>query len=469
MKYVMILSGLLLLCAGMANGVDFRVEFSYAWDNGGTPTMERCDNEIRIYMHNTPGEEARMGYSIPIMIYGDVDSLNWIDYGGAPETGGALVIHEEFGPNGDFFPQVNDINIFSPESWDGHLPDTFNHTTTCIPITGCPGWSDDIGEQLVYVLHFDVYGGSLGEIRHLCVDSIAHSSPAHDWLWSPLSGPFGGPYCGDVGVACPPPWFVDCPSSSDFVVRLDENIELPLQTVALCQQELAEAITDLGSVEIIDSSPEIGEVLWSLSPDSSILGMHEVSIIIGTMYHPVSCYTVEKTACHFNVHILNHRPTIYSACGDTIGVCIGTAVKVALTADDPDGDPLTYVFDNNADGRATLSATRGLVTFTDSGDDGEAVYEVVVAVYDHNIDSTFCTMYFDVYTCCGDCNTDGSVNLLDALYLVDHLYSSPPGPAPDPFEQGDVNSDAAINLLDILYLIDYIYGSPSGDAPPPCP
>lgn len=66
---------------------------------------------------------------------------------------------------------------------------------------------------------------------------------------------------------------------------------------------------------------------------------------------------------------------------------------------------------------------------------------------------------------CGDANADGNINLLDILYLIDYLYGSPPGPAPDPIEAGDVNDDGAVNLLDILYLIDYLYGSPPGPDP----
>jgi len=69
---------------------------------------------------------------------------------------------------------------------------------------------------------------------------------------------------------------------------------------------------------------------------------------------------------------------------------------------------------------------------------------------------------------CGDADGDMLVNLLDVLYLIDHLYGSPQGPAPDPQAAGDVNADGSVNLLDILQLIDFLYGEP----PPPeliCP
>ncbi|UCD17103.1 MAG: hypothetical protein JSV44_11725 [Candidatus Zixiibacteriota bacterium] len=65
----------------------------------------------------------------------------------------------------------------------------------------------------------------------------------------------------------------------------------------------------------------------------------------------------------------------------------------------------------------------------------------------------------------GDPNRDGNVNLLDILYLVDYLYSTPPGALPNPLESGDINGNGDVDLLDILYLIDFLYGDPSG--PPP--
>ncbi|UCD16548.1 MAG: VCBS repeat-containing protein [Candidatus Zixiibacteriota bacterium] len=66
---------------------------------------------------------------------------------------------------------------------------------------------------------------------------------------------------------------------------------------------------------------------------------------------------------------------------------------------------------------------------------------------------------------CGDANGDSDINLLDILYLIDHLYGVPLGPAPDPVDAGDANADGNVNLLDILYLIDNLYGTPLGPDP----
>lgn len=66
---------------------------------------------------------------------------------------------------------------------------------------------------------------------------------------------------------------------------------------------------------------------------------------------------------------------------------------------------------------------------------------------------------------CGDVTDDGSVNLIDILYIIDFLYGIPAGPQPEPMVSGDASGDGNVNLIDILYLIDYIYGSPPGPEP----
>jgi len=74
------------------------------------------------------------------------------------------------------------------------------------------------------------------------------------------------------------------------------------------------------------------------------------------------------------------------------------------------------------------------------------------------------TYNFTVHFLCGDPNNGGSVNILDATYLINYLYKD--GPAPDPDPSADVNNSEDINILDVTYLINYIYR----DGPEPvCP
>ncbi|PKK82178.1 MAG: hypothetical protein CVT49_15080 [candidate division Zixibacteria bacterium HGW-Zixibacteria-1] len=67
---------------------------------------------------------------------------------------------------------------------------------------------------------------------------------------------------------------------------------------------------------------------------------------------------------------------------------------------------------------------------------------------------------------CGDVNNSGTINILDATYLISYLYKG--GPEPDcgtTFSGicGDANNSGAVNILDVTYLISYLYKS--GPAP----
>ena len=62
---------------------------------------------------------------------------------------------------------------------------------------------------------------------------------------------------------------------------------------------------------------------------------------------------------------------------------------------------------------------------------------------------------------CGDANSDGGVNISDAVYLIAYIFSG--GPAPSPLGYGNVNCDSGINISDAVYLIGYIFSG--GSAP----
>jgi hypothetical protein len=63
---------------------------------------------------------------------------------------------------------------------------------------------------------------------------------------------------------------------------------------------------------------------------------------------------------------------------------------------------------------------------------------------------------------CGDANSDGAVDISDAVYLIAYIFSG--GPAPSPLLAGDANCDGAIDISDAVYLIAYIFSG----GPAPC-
>ncbi|MEZ5360209.1 MAG: trypsin-like peptidase domain-containing protein [Candidatus Zixiibacteriota bacterium] len=56
---------------------------------------------------------------------------------------------------------------------------------------------------------------------------------------------------------------------------------------------------------------------------------------------------------------------------------------------------------------------------------------------------------------CGDANGDTSINVADAVYIVNYVFKG--GPAPIPVEAGDANCDTSMNIGDAVYLVNYIF------------
>lgn len=73
---------------------------------------------------------------------------------------------------------------------------------------------------------------------------------------------------------------------------------------------------------------------------------------------------------------------------------------------------------------------------------------------------------------CGDANSDLSVDVSDAVYLINYSFAG--GPAPNPLEAGDPNCDQLVDVSDAVYLINYAFAGgadlcdPDGDSSPDC-
>jgi hypothetical protein len=54
----------------------------------------------------------------------------------------------------------------------------------------------------------------------------------------------------------------------------------------------------------------------------------------------------------------------------------------------------------------------------------------------------------------GDSNVDGTIDVADAVFLINYLFCGGPDPPP---VLGDVNWDGAINGADVVFLINYLF------------
>ncbi|MBD3217637.1 MAG: VWA domain-containing protein, partial [candidate division Zixibacteria bacterium] len=61
----------------------------------------------------------------------------------------------------------------------------------------------------------------------------------------------------------------------------------------------------------------------------------------------------------------------------------------------------------------------------------------------------------DLAAACGDANSDGGINVSDAVFIINHVFLG--GPAPQYFGSADTNCDGDINVSDAVFLINYIF------------
>jgi len=73
---------------------------------------------------------------------------------------------------------------------------------------------------------------------------------------------------------------------------------------------------------------------------------------------------------------------------------------------------------------------------------------------------------------CGDADGSGSVDIDDAVYLINYIFAE--GPPPEPFASGDADCSGEVDIDDVVYLIGYIFSGgfdpcdPDGDTIPDC-
>ncbi len=56
---------------------------------------------------------------------------------------------------------------------------------------------------------------------------------------------------------------------------------------------------------------------------------------------------------------------------------------------------------------------------------------------------------------CGDAQGDESINVSDAVYIINYVFVG--GAAPDPLEAADANCDSSINVSDAVWIINYVF------------
>jgi hypothetical protein len=162
------------------------------------------------------------------------------------------------------------------------------------------------------------------------------------------------------------------------------------------------------------------------------------------------------------VNDVNRPPVLDSIEPQT--VFIDSLLTFDVAAADPDGDipsltatslPTGADFTDYGDGTGTFSWTPTA--------DQEDAYQIVFHASDGEAEDSQ-AVAIDVFSsgpACGDANGDTTLNIGDAVYIVNYIFRG--GPAPDPVCLADPNGDDDTNIGDVVYLINFIFKT--GPAP----
>jgi len=138
-------------------------------------------------------------------------------------------------------------------------------------------------------------------------------------------------------------------------------------------------------------------------------------------------------------------------------------------------DPCQYSFE-------IVIVNTDLVSYTETGDWQFNLTGLLVGQTNLTIDikhsdvTDYSTPNIDVtinpaYTC-GDVNDDESVNVSDAVSIINFVFVG--GNPPDPMESGDCNCDGSVNVSDAVYIINFVFNGgnnpcdTNGDEIPDC-
>jgi len=106
-------------------------------------------------------------------------------------------------------------------------------------------------------------------------------------------------------------------------------------------------------------------------------------------------------------------------------------------------------------------------SFIDYDVDGITDYHYLIIAEDESRNLGLHSNYISVPSVqfmCADANSDGTVNILDIVFIINYKYKD--GPEPVYLESCEVNGDGKINILDVVYILNYKYKE---GPPPECP
>ncbi len=199
----------------------------------------------------------------------------------------------------------------------------------------------------------------------------------------------------------------------------------------------------------------------TLDPDASFERGEDISVDINPAVESANGMPLEGTySWEFTSHA-NYNPNepfnMYPA---DQSVDMPIDVTMSWECSDPDGDDLKYNIYFGTSNPPSLTATNLTEpSWTAPVDlENDMTYYWYVVAKDTYLGSTqgpLCSFATEVGYICGDANSDDEVNVSDAVYIINYVFTG--GQAPEPLESGDSNCDGDVNVSDAVYIINFVF------------
>ena len=154
---------------------------------------------------------------------------------------------------------------------------------------------------------------------------------------------------------------------------------------------------------------------------------------------------------------------------------VSTDTDLCWSGNDPDGDSIYYrLYFGSINPPPAVETGYPDSIYAPAQLDYSTMYYWQVVTYDGYTFTSSPLWRFttaDNYIC-GDVNDDLSVNVSDAVSIINFVFSG--GVAPDPLASGDVNCDTAVNVSDAVFIINFVFSGgdnpcdTDGDSVPDC-
>ena len=137
---------------------------------------------------------------------------------------------------------------------------------------------------------------------------------------------------------------------------------------------------------------------------------------------------------------------------------VSVATDLCWAGSDPDGDSVYYrLYFGDTNPPPSVETGYPDTVYTPAQLDFNTMYYWQVITYDGYTFTSSPLWRFttELDYICGDANKSSSVNVSDAVFIINYVFSG--GNPPDPLASGDANCSGSVNVSDAVYIINFVF------------